>query len=125
MSSLGLLNRSRSPTSATTVAATMRDTPSQGLVGGDEGRLMPLGDQVPDLPGETQHPGAGLPHRVQVFLEDDLLGRVVHDLLQEPGPMAPAPGGFARINAAVTQQKGHGALPGPALHADGLLPRPR
>ena len=98
--------------------------PTQGLVGGDEGGLTPLGDQVPDLPGETQHPGAGLPYRVQVFLEDDLLGRVVHDLLQEPGPMAPAPGGFARINAAVTQQKGHGALPGPALHADGVLSGP-
>ena len=38
--------------------------------------------------------------------------------------MAPAPGGFARINAAVTQQKGHGALPGPALHADGVLSGP-
>ena len=98
--------------------------PAQGLVGGDEGPSAPLGDEFPDLLGEALHPGAGLAHRVQVFLEDDLLGRVLHDLLQQPAPVAPAPGGLAGITAAVAQQQGAGALLGPALHADGVLPGP-
>ena len=56
------------------------DTP-QGLVGGDEGRPAPVGYELPDLAGEALYPGAGLPHCVQVFLEYDLLGRMLHDLL--------------------------------------------
>ena len=105
MSCLGLSKRVRSPSSATTVTATVNCTPRKACRASTTGCKTPGVHLLVEFLFETLQAFGVLVHRPDIFLEDDLLGRGGTDHFREPAQVGRAPGGPARIADIMPQQK--------------------
>ena len=105
MSLRGESKRKKSCSSATSVIAAISCTPRRLMQRLHERLQAPVGQRVAHGLLEPCDARGGLGDRVQVFLEPDLLSRVLHLHRGQPAQVRRRPGALAGVGDAVAQQQ--------------------